>query len=449
MSAHRERYLVQRSTIWRSLFIFAVMFVVALTPAKAQSSCTAPAGWTSHAAVPAPDNETEPTSNCDFHVWAWNTFLWMTQMSGNSLRFESFATVADLFAPDAAPMRFSELPSEKILRLTVRTAKTEEMQDLDSVFQARTNGVIVHGPGETSGRAVYYSQNVEEVFFEFVRTNRYYDADVYEAAPPNTNFPVGAMEFKYSWKIVDENEDVSEFYTTPAEIFVLTEKMIDGKKTIVLDPDNTAKVTVALVGVHVVGVVKDHPEFIWATFEHVNNAPDLPPGMNITSPDPVSNRDWTFYDANTPAKDSNRNPNDDLRLVNAQKQLLSPTVDVFRAFAFGGGSPENVANIQSLNASVKAQVTAGTVWENYMLVGGVWTTPNNLIPGSFVSPQLGSTSLANATMETFDQIFAGVNCLACHAPAKETKDGITVPALNMNISHIMKNGFFSQRKSGN
>lgn len=83
-----------------------------------------------------------------------------------------------------------------------------------------------------------------------------------------------------------------------------------------------------------------------------------------------------------------------------------------------------------------------------MLVGGVWSTPNNLVPGSFVSPQLGSTSLANATMETFDQLFAGVNCFACHRPLLDTKDGVTLPALNMNVSHIMKNGYFRQRKVG-
>lgn len=345
------------------LFLSTLAFLLAYgdTSAQTQSSCVGPPAWTSHAAVPEPNNAA-PTSNCAFHVWAWNTFLWMTQLeAGNALRFETFATIEELFAPPTRAMRFAAMPAKKVLRLTVRTPKTEAMQGLDSIFQAGTGGLIVHGPTKAAGRALYYSQNVEKVFFEFVRINRYYDPDIYAASPPETNFPIGAMEFEYSWQVVDENEDVSRFYTTRAKIFLLAEETIDGKTVVVLDPDNTAEVTVALIGIHVVGVVEDHPEFIRATFEHVDNAPDLPPGLNTTSPEPVSIRDWTFYHANTPARDANRNRVNSLRLVDADAQLLSPTVDVFRAFAFGGGSPENVANIQSLNASVTAQVTVGSV----------------------------------------------------------------------------------------
>ena len=34
--------------------------------------------------------------------------------------------------------------------------------------------------------------------------------------------------------------------------------------------------TLALVGIHIVGTVQNHPEFVWSTFEHILNAPDAP-----------------------------------------------------------------------------------------------------------------------------------------------------------------------------
>ena len=43
---------------------------------------------------------------------------------------------------------------------------------------------------------------------------------------------------------------------------------------VVIDRTKAESVTVALIGLHVVGVVEDHPEFVWATFEHEDNAPD-------------------------------------------------------------------------------------------------------------------------------------------------------------------------------
>ena len=101
-----------------------------------------------------------------------------------------------------------------------------------------------------------------------------------------------------------------------------------------------------------------------------------------------------------------------------------------------------------MNESVQTGALAGSLWANYMLVGSVWGAPNNLIPGQSVSPQFGSTSLANTTMETFDQQFPSVNCFSCHTPIGDTENGVTLPALNMNISHIMFNGFYQQTLAG-
>ena len=203
---------------------------------------------------------------------------------------------------------------------------------------------------------------------------------------------------------------------------------------------------------HVVGVVKDHPEFIWATFEHRKNAPDLPSGTAPDSSDPVSNTSWTFYAANTPANVSNWNPAGKLKL-DEKTQKLNPEVNVFRQYAFGTiqGGPSaaiNVANVQELNefAWVRFQ-PVNSFWRNYMEIGALWMQPNTLVPNQFPIAQLrGSTMLSNATMETYTQ--SDSQCFSCHntLPVWETVNGyrVKLPGTNFNLSHILVPEYFRE-----
>lgn len=435
-----------RNSILRALLVSGAAITAAFAPTMAQP-CDAPATWTNHASVPAPDNNVAPTTNCAFHQWSWNAFLWMTQSDGSGLRFENFATIEELLDPaTSAPAAFKALPQQKTLVLKPRSRKisfalgsAESIAGIDSINQAGSNGILVHKvPGSAGGRPLYFSQSVNSDYFNFIRSNMYYQKAKYAAAPADQDFPIGAMEFKYSWMIVEPGQDVSTFFTAPAEIEML---VADSTGKVVVDPSKTMQVQVALVGVHVVGVVKDHPEFVWATFEHIGNAPDLPAGMPITSASPVSDKDFTFYAANTPAKDSNVSNNGTVHFEDKTKQTVKPVVNVFRQFAWGSDmtttkGQANAKNIMSLNASVAAQVLSGDpIWKNYQLIGAVWGEPNSLKPGQPVTP-IGSTKLSNATLETFTQ--NGLNCFTCHGPFSGTASSNN---MNMNISHIMKNAF--------
>ncbi len=421
-------------------------------PSFADGACVAPSSWTSHDAVPAPDNSIAPQTNCDFHVWSWNTFLWMTQPdSDGDLRFQNFATLDELFDPAPMKTEFSALSLDKSFVLAPRALKPQALsedallaleptktnkaalasvQDIGEINQAGSAGVLVRRGADdpTSGRAVYYSLNVDPVYYNFVRENKYYDVATYLAAPDDTNFAVGSAEFKYSWMVVEDGEDVSDFFTVDAEIVQLTTNK-DGQ--VVPDPTKLIPATVALVGIHVVGVVEDHPEFIWATFEHKSNSPDLPHGMDPKSTDPVSSEDWTFYAANTPAKDSNLiDDTNNLKFADESAQTLEPVVNVFREYAWGTdlddpSGPANAANIQSLNQSVLSGTLSGdSVWNNYHLIGAVWGD-GDLQPKSIVTP-IGSTKLSNSTLETFTQQYS--QCFSCHTTYNK----------NMDISHIMK-----------
>lgn len=443
----------------------ALALAVSLASAPAfaypsSSGCAAPSSWFPHAKTPAPDANIFPgnttATDCDFHQWAWQEFLYVTQDVGGHPRFLNYPTEFDLFPTDvttkpatAAALRARS--THPMLRLKVRTTKAQHggrLENANSIFQAGSGGVLV----DHHGNPLYYSVHFNWVFYKFVESNSYYDYSTYIATNPSVTFPDGASEFKASWKIVLPGEPFAG-YTTEAEVPTLSSTSTGD----IVAGEPMRQVKVGLVGLHVVGVVANHPEFIWATFEQVENSPDLPPGMSATSDQPISKSNFTFYTAGTAAKDCNVQPK--TYTLDAAKQTLSPITQVFRQFAFGGGTRENISAIESLNKNVHARLSPGDPVSHYQLIGGVWLLPGALVPN--LSPggsQLhGSPDLANSTMETFVQPpFKNptpppdyfTSCFGCHdTQATTTSTGLKIPPMNMNLSHILTDGLVSRENA--
>lgn len=122
---------------------------------------------------------------------------------------------------------------------------------------------------------------MDPIYFDF--TDTYFGAEKYKKAPPTLEYPIGATVLKAAWRIVAPGEKAGGAFTTKATIDLLESDNKGGLKT---TGETEPNVTVALAGVHVVGVIKDHPAFVWATFEQVGNAPDLPPEQDQTRRSP-------------------------------------------------------------------------------------------------------------------------------------------------------------------
>lgn len=416
-------------------------WVAMALPAAAQSStsCSAPPNWFPHSQTPEQDSAGFPAkpTNCDFHQWSWNAFLWLTQTVKGEPRFLSMP--ADGIGTKAGVLN----------ALIGRSAKA---RTLDLIRQAGPDGIMV----DLQGHPIYYSIHSDATFGNFIKRNNLFDRAALRAFNPNTPFPVNTLTLKAAWKVVTPGEDVSGFFTRKAQVQLLTVK--NGKIEL---SDKTREEEVALVGFHIAGTVANHPEMIWATFEHVNNAPDLPRPMNRMKPnDIVSTRNWTFYKAGTPFKECNLNAAGSGALkLNEATQTLTPVTEVCRMVPFGGGSAENVADIKSLNVSVHAQLR--DVWRNYFEVGAIWFAANNALkPGCTFqtgsafecSPRqgqpilTGSTQLSNTTVETFTQSQSQQdNCFACHNTVQVISPSAKIPSLpplNVNISHVLLNEYF-------
>jgi hypothetical protein len=237
-------------------------------------------------------------------------------------------------------------------------------------------------------------------------------------------FPPGVTEIKTSWRILSAPDPT--YYTITASI---------------QPPSGPAQTyTLGLVGFHMVINTKNHPEFVWATFEHFANAP------NCTNPQTAPAPGWSFtsaaaatclstsgyskcgqYNFNTPSKVSS---------------LTGPPTQVCRTFADGtdpasmtngNNNDTNRFNIDTLNAQIigpNGFVTAlpannpMSVWKNYSLQGGLWT--NGGVGSGGTDVQRGSLEIVNATMETFNQTpTSNNNCFACHTYDPSNPTGVS------------------------
>ncbi|MFM0389571.1 hypothetical protein [Paraburkholderia dipogonis] len=439
--------------------------------------------------MPLPEPGKSVPEDCDFYQWAWQTFMFVTQPSqsaGGKPSFLTYPTFEDLFGIKASPL-FSDQQAGS-LSLAPRGAKlpngsTEAINDFE---QAGLKDVLV----DQNGNLVWYAIHLNQDFARFVKDYRLTDPNVLAHIPQNLEFRPGVVELKSAWQIV-EGPAPKNFITTVATV-PLFKNDKDGK--IVKDGTRTRKVTVALLGIHVVGVIEGHPEFIWATFEHVSHKPDAVdanknwsrdvapaaasnPGPGNSTVVVMNGAKYALYPggenkvtqpvisgANKGAPLNGAGPGQKLTL-DVQSQKFSPITPIYRLYPGSqevDGQPdtktgEDGAVVGQNLAIKKAFTNAGRVESdvrsNYQLVGAVWLNDpsRDLILGQSISdvpppnPPLkvatfgGENRLSSTTMESFTQDSnASPNCFACHDARHSTAPvGLRLDASLLNVSHVL------------
>lgn len=414
--------------------------------ANSGNACVAPASWFPHSQTPPPQEganspfaNVNTTSNCDFHLWSWQKFLWLTQEPvGGRARFEDLIQVSHYMKP-LGPVLI-----------------------LEDSSQAGTHTILV----DKSNRAVYYSVYMDSSMYHFSKqyvdsfrlkcfTNGKLDSNLVNKFGYDTlNYPVGALELKAAWILTSslEKSQANQFYRTQA--------ILKGKP-----------VEVALIGMHVVGRVINHPELIWATFEHKGAAPTYTWATNtmvdsiVDSTQVLSDSDYLLYNANTAVSGC---------VINKPAGIVGTFQSIYHVFdhgtqpAYPGILPNlqeqdtvNLANIKSINASVFAQLGTTSVWSNYEYYGSIWIdpttaplTPGNGNFGSLYAPNLrGSRALSNIAAETYVQyqywntkndkitVQNSFNCLGCHGT-----EGINNVGYNLALSHMFNNALGAATK---
>jgi hypothetical protein len=269
-----------------------------------------------------------------------------------------------------------------------------------------------------------------------------------------------AIEVKSSWVAAAGLPNLGSYITMNATIPTYNPSVPPpaGTKTLTVAGQQT--VQLALVGMHVVGSAAGHPEMIWATFEHVNNAPagtysyintsnsTVAVNQNVSLVPTIggSSAPWLFSSTSATSFNSQNmssNAFSSPATITANGSgTISPS-NTIRWKPFGAASdvtpnPADASTASSnteiiaINNSVQSMLTSGDVRGNYILTGATWTVSGGAPTGSGSSSAscatipasgcpVGTSALANSTMETYDQgqdttlAHGGSNCLVCHS----------------------------------
>ena len=135
-----------------------------------------------------------------------------------------------------------------------------------------------------------------------------------------------AIMVKSSWVLAAGLPNLSTYITTTAT--VETYDQSDPNHWI---PMGLKTVQLALVGMHVVGSAAGHPEMIWATFEHVANAPRgeytyINTSNNTVTVDQALGANWVFTSTNSAGPFNKRH------MTSVSNSPNQPTIDSIARF---------------------------------------------------------------------------------------------------------------------
>jgi len=342
-------------------------------------------------------------------------------------------------------------------------------------------------PAQAGGSGVLLAQNTSVVYYTLLANDVYanFASGVNSGGIKATNFPTTqaelntiqqyahttfpdgvalAVEVKLSWVDVSAVKDPANYITAPA--VVPTYDTTNPQKWV---PTGNKLTTLALVGIHFVGSVTNHPEMVWSTFEHVGNSPNgqyqyvNQAGQTITVP-ASSAGTWLFSATNSsgPFNVAHANYQHPPYIEGSpipgqpgQFFKISPS-DTQRVYAFGvapsgvpnqqdATPPAAITEVISSNNSVLGQLPSGDVRSNYYFVGSTWTFGGYAPTGQYNAntnngngAEIGTNRLANSTMETYHQASSsinppqgsGTNCFTCHADTSTGQKATTA------VSHI-------------
>ena len=151
--------------------------------------CNAPADWFT-SPPQAPDFSKFPPNakNCDFHLWAWQEFLYLTTPDSNGQRpFEALALPSSLFVTSGEPGDYPGTTAEAVAKRVLQPRQLKVDQTESDIGQAG-GGVLF----DQQKQVVYYEARINKVYYDFIKKNKYYDPKNTAAAPAGTQFEVSS-----------------------------------------------------------------------------------------------------------------------------------------------------------------------------------------------------------------------------------------------------------------
>ncbi len=398
-----------------------------------------------------------PRTQTPFDNFGWQMFIalnWPADAQGNPLSgsiadhpgaprvWQTYAKPQDVFKPAPPPV----CPNPKGLPVLELVSKSARAGVLDGFRQAFVNAPLI----DVNGNFTLYDRRMNPVEVKFIKDNKL-DTEAgqkaYLAKNKTITFPMGtykgnvpgpngAIEIKAAWRILDaaKGDDPSRFYTMNALLEVGGSMTADGTNI-------CQEVTVGLTGMHIMQknapATSLKPNWLWATLEHVDNAPtaanacaaDDPACIatlanGCTPPARPPQRRMSYYNpdckdcaTNTPPK-THWTENGPVYLWNNTQPYAAHYLTKSGDGLYGTQATR-CWKIYDSTAAINDQWRAalkGTVWANYQLIADQWNAivdrPSKTDDGT--APRY----VSNITMETYVQNNPSLgSCIGCHQGA--------------------------------
>jgi hypothetical protein len=255
--------------------------------------------------------------------------------------------------------------------LLQRMAKGDE-EFIGRIEQA-VGGTLV----DQASNYVRYSIYFNETGFDYIVNNVLYNTQGQQAFTGGVNFPDGVMEIKASWRILAPSVDRSRYYVQTALVY--TPPMNN-------NPEDCAEMAVGLVGLHISLKDSGFRQWIWSTFEQIDNVPPVTAVTTTQATVP-----WSFNDPTCPVSECPPNTN-----RNTLPTQVERVIDISDA-------------AKQMNPMFQ-EALAGTVFQYYQLIGVQYPRDDNRPPDG--NPNVAN--LSNVTMETY---LDRSSCIRCHYTA--------------------------------
>jgi hypothetical protein len=382
--------------------------------------------------IPGADFANIKTAQDGFDVYSWRTFIalnWpqdgkaLGTDNDNRTVWETYKESYQVFRPDGKDPRTNPVDVPKACAdlggnatTVVRMIQKVSTEVLDESQQPFKTGPLI----DQRGQYARYAISLNDEAFEYIATNNLYSKAGQKKFGP-ANFPggdnakpalgEGAIVIKSAWRVLDQarGDLPGRYHTMTAFVYTApTTQPKVAEKCEVKD--------LGLVGFHVMHKTTHAPQWIWSTFEQVDNLRMKP--VPSASGSPAAGAPSTL-----PAglKPSFFNPACKTCRVNKpppkpwNPNVPAPPSQITRLIPIDKPT-------ESLNAQWQAflrSVNRNTVWQYYELISTQWPTNAKGSPAGNPAPQF----LGNSTMETYLQgrvPNVSSSCIMCHLNATTT-----------------------------
>jgi hypothetical protein len=240
---------------------------------------------------------------------------------------------------------------------------------------------------------VRYATSFNQPIYSKIFNDQLYVMSKLQAAPPLT-FENGSITIKSAWIDMDNVAQKERYYRRIVKFMKTDGTCLDKE--------------VGLIGMHVVQKTPSRPQWIWSSFEHVDNvSPEGQDGPNPTRPMAFNDGTGTAM----PTQDPNGG---------------------FPPISWDNPQVYNVTRFKPIHPSTKTtndhyrNALVG-VWSNYQLVLTQWPVPPQGTPSTGPVPatqdggpshtfpgSAASSAFANTVLETWMQKSISTGCMACH-----------------------------------